>query len=424
MDTDMGERGTIQAAMLRRHDVDRMSRRKVLGPLGMLGLTAAGVAVLGRSRAPRTKASPSGGHQGHRGALLQDAGTPPPVPPPQPGLRPDGTRLWRVRASGGSEADQIEAMAFFPSEITINAGDAIFFDLAGLHTVTFLAGQEVPPVLIPAPELSEPVVTPVAGQPTLIVNPAVLFPSGGDTYDGTGLLNSGVGLLFEPGQFFAPTFAAPGTYDYLCTIHSKTMKGTVTVQETGAALPHEQADYDRMAEAQLATVLDQGRALIGQHDQAVAVRRADGTSRWEVSVGVGEGQAEVFRFLPDRLEIKAGDAVRWTNRALMDPHTVTFLGGTEPPEDTLVAPQDDGPPLFVQNTLTFFPFGGPVYNGTGFTSSGWLGAEPGPDPSIAIAYDVPETYELTFDTPGEYTYYCAYHGNATGEGMAGTIVVT
>jgi plastocyanin len=323
-----------------------------------------------------------------------------------------------------SEADHIEAMAFFPDEITINAGDAIFFDLSGLHTVTFLAGLEVPPLLIPAPALSDPVVTPVAGQPTLIVNPAVLFPSGGDTYLGTGLLNSGVGLLFEPGQFFTPSFTAPGTFAYLCTIHGKTMKGTVTVQEDGAALPHEQTDYDRMAEAQLATVLDQGRALIGQHDDAIAARRVDGTRLWEVSVGVGEGQAEVFRFLPDRLTIRAGDTIRWTNRALMDPHTVTFLGGEEPPEDTLVVPQDEGPPLFVQNTLTFFPFGGSVYNGTGFTSSGYLGAEPGPDPSISIAYDVPNTYELTFDTPGEYKYYCAYHGNPNGEGMAGTIVVT
>jgi plastocyanin len=30
---------------------------------------------------------------------------------------------------------------------------------------------------------------------------------------------------------------------------------------------------------------------------------------------------------------------------------------------------------------------------------------------------------ISFDEPGEYTFFCTYHGNADGEGMAGTIVV-
>jgi plastocyanin len=33
------------------------------------------------------------------------------------------------------------------------------------------------------------------------------------------------------------------------------------------------------------------------------------------------------------------------------------------------------------------------------------------------------TYELTFDTPGEYPYFCALHGSPT-MGMRGTITVT
>lgn len=31
--------------------------------------------------------------------------------------------------------------------------------------------------------------------------------------------------------------------------------------------------------------------------------------------------------------------------------------------------------------------------------------------------------KLTFDTAGTYTFYCVYHGNAQGEGMAGTLIV-
>src|SRR5438067_2158289 len=48
---------------------------------------------------------------------------------PQVGPRADGSQLWRVQVAGGSMDAGIELMGFFPGEITINAGDAIFFDL-------------------------------------------------------------------------------------------------------------------------------------------------------------------------------------------------------------------------------------------------------------------------------------------------------
>lgn len=35
-----------------------------------------------------------------------------------------------------------------------------------------------------------------------------------------------------------------------------------------------------------------------------------------------------------------------------------------------------------------------------------------------------DTFEFTFEEPGEYPYYCTFHGAAGGEGMAGTVVVT
>lgn len=30
---------------------------------------------------------------------------------------------------------------------------------------------------------------------------------------------------------------------------------------------------------------------------------------------------------------------------------------------------------------------------------------------------------LTYDEPGEYIFFCTYHGNSSGEGMAGTLIV-
>lgn len=34
-----------------------------------------------------------------------------------------------------------------------------------------------------------------------------------------------------------------------------------------------------------------------------------------------------------------------------------------------------------------------------------------------------DSFEQTFDTVGEFVYYCVIHGNADGAGMAGTVIV-
>ncbi len=37
---------------------------------------------------------------------------------------------------------------------------------------------------------------------------------------------------------------------------------------------------------------------------------------------------------------------------------------------------------------------------------------------------MPTEYALTFDTPGEYIYFCVLHGNAEGERMAARLTVS
>lgn len=66
----------------------------------------------------------------------------------------------------------------------------------------------------------------------------------------------------------------------------------------------------------------------------------------------------------------------------------------------------------------------------------WVGA--GRQPHNAVAADGSWTTEaafgsldqlegdesvLTYDQPGTYVFFCTYHGNAEGDGMAGTLVV-
>jgi plastocyanin len=120
--------------------------------------------------------------------------------------------------------------------------------------------------------------------------------------------------------------------------------------------------------------------------------------------------------MPDNVTIAAGDTVRWTVESEFEPHTVTFLGGEDPPE--LIEPQmqEGGPPKLVFNPDVVGRVGPDVYSGTGYANSGAMGAD-------FEEYTGLTTYELTFDTPGEYLYYCALHGSPE-MGMRATVTVT
>ncbi|HEY9644468.1 MAG TPA: plastocyanin [Coleofasciculaceae cyanobacterium] len=88
-----------------------------------------------------------------------------------------------------------------------------------------------------------------------------------------------------------------------------------------------------------------------------------------VKMGADNG---MLAFQPANVTIKAGDTVKWVNNKL-PPHNIVF-------EDKALASKSHDQMMF----------------------------SPG------------ETYELSFDTPGTYKYYCAPH---RGAGMAGTITV-
>ncbi len=405
MDIDR-QRATMTEA-LARYRAGHMSRRTLVRLIGAMGLTGTGAVALGIGRPARAgllqEGTPSGG------------GEAPPVATPVLGERPDGSRVWRVQVGAVDETEMVEAMGFFPKEITVNVGDTIFFDVQGFHTVTFLSGEERPLLIIQ----DEAAGTPAASGPRAIINPKAGFPVGGNTYDGTGYVNSGTPDPSAPP--FTVTFTAPGSFDYLCLVHPQ-MKAQVVVQEAGAALPMDQAAYDQLGTDQFEALLEEGRALIQQQSAATPVVGSGGAVH-EVSVGVGGDNVEALRFLPDDLTVKVGETVRWTNRSMHEPHTVTFLGGEEPPEFILVEPQEGGPPTLVVNPMVFFPAGGDSFDGTGLANSGFLGRE---NAEVYEEFPRTSTYELTFTTPGEYRYYCALHSGGPDDehGMIGTITVT
>jgi len=291
----------------------------------------------------------------------------------------------------------------------------------GFHTVTFLSGEELPPLLTPNVVDGTPVASP-EGPPQLILNPLVAWTDGRTDYDGTGYANSGLDVFrLEDGPYIL-TFTTPGTFEYECAVHGIVMKGTVVVQEAGTTLPNDLAAYDAMSAEQIAAIIEEGRAAVAELEAENATPVSSGTTTWAVSAGAGgESQARVMRFLPAELTIKVGDTVRWSSGSVGEPHTVTFLGGEEQPEDALVEPQASGPPKFIQNMQTFLPAGGSDFDGAGYHSSGFMGFPP----EVADLFGLSDSYELTFTAPGEYPYYCILHsgGPEAEDGMNGTIIV-
>jgi len=391
-----------------RYVAGRISRRQLVGALGALGLTAAAPLAL---RDTDARSAPGGGEHHHMSGMQEGtpAGAPPPAPTPVLGKQPDGTTVWKVIAGGGSEEEGIDLLAYFPTNVTVNVGDAIYWEVRGFHNVHFLSGAPLPEGIIP-----DPTATPMAGgAPALILNPAVAFPSGGSDYNGTGMLNTGVPL--DPSAPpFVITFSAPGMFDYYCTIHGKTMKGTVTVQDSGAAYPMDQAAVDATGNEELTALLATAKSLYEQGDTATP--SAAGATEHQVIAGLSAPQMEVNRFFPQQLTIKAGDTVKFVNESVDPPvpHTVTFAGGTEAPGFVLPVPQAGGPPTLTINPQLVAPTmpGGAAYNGQGFANSGILGGAP----------NAPLEFSLAFDTEGTYRYYCAVHGDPEG-GMIGDITV-
>ncbi len=92
-----------------------------------------------------------------------------------------------------------------------------------------------------------------------------------------------------------------------------------------------------------------------------------------IKMGADNG---MLAFQPNKLEISTGDTVKWENNKLA-PHNVVFEK----------APAGEDVEKLSHKALAFSPG---------------------------------ETFSATFDTPGEYTFYCEPH---RGAGMVGTITV-
>lgn len=281
---------------------------------------------------------------------------------------------WAVQAGASGQNEALQSLQFYPSTITINAGDSVTwkYPAGEPHTVTFLGPKPSPP------------------PPT---DPSVQVPAGGKTYDGSVYTSSGFML---GGASYTLTFTKPGTYTYYCLIHGE-MLGSVVVQPAGSSYPQSAVQIAGANNAAIAGDLNSITASAGEFPYV--------TGGAHLAVGISPGLGappltlgSVMRFLDGpsltdtSVTISAGSTLTWTNLDTNNPHTVTFpTAGQQVPKMDPFSP----------------PSGGTTYDGGTLVNSGPLFGG--------------QSFSLTFTKPGTYTYNCLFHDDT--EHMTATVVV-
>jgi plastocyanin len=304
------------------------------------------------------------------------------------------------------------AFVFFPDTLRIHVGDTVHWqrNTDEPHTVTFLAGTPLPPFNVPAPN----------GLPSTVMrNPLIAFPvaPADGRYDGTTFATSGIfgpdADLYEVDSFDL-TFTQPGTYNYVCAVHGARMSGQIIVVDRHREVPSPR-EVDRQAQRSIGEVLEDAPAAIALADSEVPppTPNGDGTSTYYVLVGYTAGHLDLLRFFPEELSVQPGDTVEWmfNPESMQMAHTITFLNGTDPPDDIIPVPQDDGPPFLVVHPEIVFPQqADQPLTRDGVFSSGLL----------KVNNNLP-TFALEIgDISGEQPYRCLLHD---GSGMLATLII-
>jgi plastocyanin len=331
-----------------------------------------------------------------------------------------------------------QAIRFYPENITVNVGDSISWKFdAGVepHTVSFLSDSKLPDFVTPecngAP-CPPPPPGGGGGPPPpgvtikLRVSPIIAFPQGGNSYDGSGIVSSGVVASDLPGpKDYSLSFTKAGTYTFVCLVHAVQlpdgtivgMQGKVTVQAEGSAYPKTNAQVQAEAQAMMAADEQEARAAEPEAKTKMVTTRpgANGTTVHHVNSGYQIFKPtyaiDYMRFAPNDINISVGDTVEWSSPTPHSFHNVLF---GEEPEALLVEPQPAGPPKLYFNTKIALPSGGPDYAGSDLYSAGIIvGPE---DPPQAGA----QGYALTFSASGRFEYICGLHYH---NGMDGHVTV-
>ncbi|MBM2810256.1 MAG: rus [Chloroflexi bacterium] len=370
--------------------------------------------------------------------------TPGPVgqgPTPVPSSQGSGLTLNLTAGNGsgvvahnfflGDGAVPPRAGTYFGSAVRVAVGTTVTWTGGSdePHTVTFLAGKPVPPLVVPQPE--DPF-----GRPPMF-NPEFFGPSPlSGPWDGSTLVNSGE---LSQGEKFSLTFSREGTYPYLCLFHPDSMTGTVLVAASGPLTT--QATIDQAVATHMSAVHDAQASLINSMRNTAGVADGpNGTQVWTARAGTEwhNGHLDIMAFMPSDVTIRQGDTVVWYADQNA-PHTVTFKGDDNVLTDFIMVQMADGsmmsmdmmagppPPAAGPPDLATMPRfvvgpgtqpikASPTHDGHSTYNSGLFGLHG----NAPVGPGAPNTWSLTFDVPGAYQYTCVLHESL---GMKGSVVV-
>src|SRR5438105_2430635 len=289
---------------------------------------------------------------------------------------------WQAIVGADSNDQGMQALAFLPNEMWIHQGDSITwtFVTGEIHTVTFLTdGHTRLPFTV--------------GCPGYTPNPAIF---------------TGLNCVTTPplvrGDSYTVTFTTAGNYKLVCLVHEN-MTAAIHVLLPLAPLPHDQDFYDKQAATEQSELLSDKIHDHGKPEKNVVTA---GIGQVVATAG-GSETVSHMRFMSDKVEIRAGETLEWTNEDPVTPHTITF--GVEPP--------DPMPPVG-----TFMDPDGARHAIINSTSdnvhSGFIVA--GPQERLFLPQmPLPVTrFRVTFTHAGVYPYKCALHDEL---GMTGTVTV-
>ena len=308
-------------------------------------------------------------------------------------------------AVGAQASDRTHtALAFLPNEFWIHAGDSIRFHFVSdeLHTVSFLKpGQTRPPAFS------------IFG-----VNGGVFVGCPGTSADGSSVTNaacvtSPIGLN---GQSYSVSFPSTGNFKLICLVHVR-MTGAIHVLSFTEPLPHDQAFYDREAASERTALLSEADSFNGDGNGDGDGKNLD-TSPNAVTAGFagvhsnggGSQSVAVMRFFGDKITVRVGDTVEWTNRATPVAHTITF--GVEPVND-----MPPSPAVTLDSDGTRHAVLGSPNESVNSGFIGVLGQETVGAPEAPLDAT---RFRVTFTSAGVFNYFCALHDDL---GMKGTVVV-
>jgi plastocyanin len=237
-------------------------------------------------------------------------------------------------------------------------------------------------------------------------------------FDGTqSFYNSGI-LKYEgpEGNTYRVKLAdtvKPGTYLFYCAVHGPQQLSEVVVRPKGAKVPS-QGDVSKQARAEL----DEVTQLLAKTYRD-AVKGSITLSGRKVSgpfaglYNSAAGHAAINEFVPKTLHAKVNEPITW--KMMGADHTITFnvpkyfpivdfnsANGIEM-NPKLKAPAGGAPEPPEQQGEGVLKVDGGTYSGTGFWSSGLVGAEPYAEYTLRIA------------KPGTYYYACLVHPPRVGK---------